>query len=67
MLPIRTFLIPPLLITGSGSSKQVGDEIKKLGFKKGLLVTDEVLSKLEMLEGIKKSLGDSGIEFILYD
>jgi alcohol dehydrogenase class IV len=67
MLPIRTFLIPPLLITGSGSSAQVGEEIKKLGFKKGLLVTDEVLSKLEMLEGIKKSLGESGIEFILYD
>ncbi|UCH23361.1 MAG: iron-containing alcohol dehydrogenase [Deltaproteobacteria bacterium] len=67
MLPIRTFLIPPVLITGTGSSGNVGEEINKLGVKKGLLVTDEVLSKTEMLEDIKKALRESGIEFTLYD
>ena len=67
MLPTRTFLIPPVLITGSGSSKTIGEEVIKLGFKKGLLVTDEVLSKTEMLEGIKKALEDSNIEFAIYD
>jgi alcohol dehydrogenase class IV len=67
MLPIRSFLIPPLLITGTGSSQKVGEEINKLGVKKGLLVTDEGLSKTEMLEGIKKALRESDIEFSLYD
>jgi alcohol dehydrogenase len=69
MLPTRTFLIPPGLITGTGSSEMVGEEINRLGLKKGLLVTDEVLGKMEMLEGIKKTLRDayreSGCEFLL--
>lgn len=67
MLPTRTFLIPPVLITGSGSSKNVGDEIKKLGVKKGLLVTDKVISELGLLEGVKKALTDSSIEFVIYN
>ena len=67
MLPVRTFLIPPVLLTGSGSSAQVGEEIKKLGFKKGLLVTDENICKLEFFEKIKKTLDDSGIECIVYN
>src|SRR4030042_5564701 len=67
MLPTRTFLIPPVLITGSGSSEKVGEESKKLGVKKGLIVTDEVLSKLGMLEGAKKALSENKIQFAVYD
>jgi alcohol dehydrogenase class IV len=67
MLPARTFMIPPILITGSGSSEKVGEESKKLGVKKGLIVTDEVLSKLGMLDGVKKSLSESKIQFAIYD
>jgi alcohol dehydrogenase class IV len=67
MLPARTFLIPPVLITGSGSSEKVGEESKKLGVKKGLIVTDEVLSKLGMLENIKKALSENKIQFVVYD
>ena len=67
MLPTRTFIIPPVLITGSGSLKSVGDEIKKLGVKKGFLVTDKVISELGLLDGVKKALTDSSIEFVIYD
>jgi len=67
MLPARTFLIPPVLITGSGSSEKVGEECKKLGFKKGLIVTDEVLSKMGMAEKPKKALSEAGIQFAVYD
>lgn len=67
MLSTRTFMIPPILITGSGSSEKVGEESKKLGVKKGLIVTDEVLSKLGMLDGVKKSLSESKIQFAIYD
>jgi len=67
MLPTRTFLIPTVLITGSGSSEKVGEEGKKLGVKKALIVTDEVISKLGMLEGVKKALTENKIQFAVYD
>ena len=67
MLPARAFLIPPVLMTGSGSSEKVGEESKKLGVKKGLIVTDEVLSKLGVMEGVKRALTDSKIQFAVYD
>jgi len=66
-LPARTFLIPPVLITGSGSSEKVGEEGKKLGVKKALIVTDQVMVKLGVLEGVKKALEQSKIQFIIYD
>ncbi|MFB3884648.1 MAG: iron-containing alcohol dehydrogenase [Thermodesulfobacteriota bacterium] len=67
MLPIRTFLIPPIIIVGSGSSEKVGEESKKLGVRKGLIVTDEILSKLGMLEGVKKAFTEHKIPFAIYD
>ena len=46
MLPIKTFLIPAKIITGTGSSEQAGEEASKLGLKKCLIVTDNVMVKL---------------------
>lgn len=67
MLPIRTFRIPRIIITGSGSSKQVGEEVRKLGVKKGLLVTDQLLVKLGVLDGIKQALEQSQVLFAIFD
>ncbi len=67
MLPVRPFLIPPVLITGSGSSEKVGEASKKFGGKKGLIVTDQIMLKLGALEGIKKVLEQSKIPFTIYD
>jgi alcohol dehydrogenase class IV len=67
MLPVRTFLIPSVLITGFGASEKVGEESKKLGVKKALIVTDQVMVKLGVLENIKKALEQSKIQFIIYD
>ena len=67
MLSVRTFLIPPVLITGSGSSEKVGEESKKLGVKKALIVTDQVMVKLGVLEGVKKALEQTKIQFAIYD
>ncbi len=67
MLPARTFIIPPTLITGSGSSEKVGEETKKLGVKKVLVVTDPVMAKIGTVEPIKKSLAENGVAFAVYD
>jgi len=56
MLPTKMFRIPRIVITGSGASEQVGEECQKLGVKKGLIVTDQVMVKLGTLDGIKKAL-----------
>jgi alcohol dehydrogenase class IV len=67
MLPARTFLIPPVLITGSGSSEKVGEESKKLGGQKALIITDQVMVKLGVMEGTKKALEQSKVPFVIYD
>jgi alcohol dehydrogenase class IV len=67
MLPARTFLIPRVLITGSGSSEKVGEESNKMGVKKAFIVTDQVMVKLGVLEGTKKALEQNKVQFIIYD
>lgn len=67
MLTTRAFLIPPVLIIGSGASEKVGEESKKLGVKKALIVTDQIMVKLGVVEGIKKSLDQNKLQFIVYD
>ncbi len=67
MLPTRTFRIPRIVIIGSGASEQVGEECRKLGVKKGLIVTDQVMVKLGILEGMKQALQQSKVQFAIYD
>jgi len=67
MLPAREFRIPRKVIIGSGASEQIGEESRKLGVKKSLIVTDKVMIKLGALDGIKKALTESKVQFAVYD
>ena len=67
MLPVKAFRIPDTVITGSGSSKQVGEECQKLGLKKALMVTDRNQVKLGIIDGVIKSLQQSGVQYAIYD
>ena len=67
MLPIRTFGIPRILIAGLGASEQVGEESRKLGVKKGLVVTDSAIVKMGLLDGIKQALARSKVSFAIFD
>ena len=62
----RAFLVPPVLIFGSGAAGQIGEESRKFGGKKGLIITDEVLLKLGALEGIEQALSQAEIQFAVY-
>ena len=66
MLPIKSFMVPPI-IYGSGASEQVGNELVKLGLKKGLIVTDKVMTGLPAFDSITKSLEKSDIRYAVYD
>lgn len=67
MLPARTFRIPGVLITGSGSAEQVGAEIRKLNVSHGLVVTDRVLVKLGALDGVRQSLRQNNVTCEVFD
>jgi alcohol dehydrogenase class IV len=62
----RAFLVPPVLVFGSGAAGQIGEESRKLGGKKGLIITDEVLLKLGALEGVGQALSQAEIQFAVY-
>jgi alcohol dehydrogenase class IV len=63
---VRAFLVPPVLIFGSGASVQISEECRRLGVNKGLVVTDEVLLKLGVLDNIQQTLKQAKIEFSIY-
>ena len=62
----RTFLMPQAVIFGPGAAEHIGDESRKLGGSKGLIITDDILVKLGMLDNIKHSLEQAGIQFAIY-
>ncbi|UCC91137.1 MAG: iron-containing alcohol dehydrogenase [Dehalococcoidia bacterium] len=66
MLPAKAFHIPPVLIFGSGASERVGEESRKLGVEKGLIITDEVLINLGILDSIKRALSQAKVQFAIY-
>jgi alcohol dehydrogenase class IV len=67
MLSARAFYIPPVLIFGSGASEGVGEESKKLGVEKGLIVTDKVMVKVGIVDGITKALEQNKVKYVIYD
>ena len=67
MLPVRTFLMPAKILIGSGASEQIGEEAKKLGLKKSLIVTDKIMVRLNALAGIQRSLEKNGIGYTIFD
>ena len=62
----RAFSVPPVLMFGSGASAQVGEECRRLGVKRGLIITDEVLLKLGVVDTIKQALKKAEIQFAIY-
>jgi len=67
MLPVKMFRTARVVITGSGSSGQAGEELKKLNLKKALIVTDQNLIKLGIPDGVMASLKKSGLAYAIYD
>ena len=55
------FTIPPTVITGIGAAEQVGEQAKRLGGKRALVVTDPGIAKLGYVDGTLKQLDAAGI------
>ena len=51
---------------GNGVTAEVGMDLKDLGLKKVMVITDANIAKLEMMQTVIKSLEDEGVEYLLY-
>ncbi|WBW99157.1 L-threonine dehydrogenase [Oceanirhabdus sp. W0125-5] len=61
------FYMPSLNVMGPKSLQEAGAEIKCLGFKKALIVTDKVLVDIKLVENLTKVLDDINIEYVIFD
>jgi alcohol dehydrogenase class IV len=67
VLPIKSIMMPGKIIIGSGSAEKIGEETARLSLKKCLIVTDKVMVKLNLLDGIRRSLEQSKIPVAVFD
>jgi len=54
------------VIAGAGTAKCLGDEVRKAGGKRTLVVTGPKIASAGVLEGALTSLGDAGVEWTLH-
>ena len=67
MLSVRRMYWPALNLVGPGAVKEIGTEIKNLGLKKVLIVTDKVLNDLGVVKQITDVLEKEKVEFSIFD
>lgn len=61
------FFIPTVSLMGVGSSKEAGEQVKALGAKNALIVTDKGLSGIGMADQIKKQVEAAGVKAVIFD
>src|SRR6056297_881290 len=57
----------PALLTGSGSVRQLAENIRIRGLKHVLVVTDKVLMNLKLPDGLLASLEENGVDYTVFD
>jgi len=67
MTKLNTFLSPSKIILGNGAAGQVGEEAKKFGAQKALVVTDKGVIKAGLVKSVEASLQSQKIEFGIFD
>lgn len=63
----KLFRMPPTVITGAGSAGQAGTEVKKMGAKKALIITDKVIVEIGALKSIEDALKENGVSYSVFD
>ncbi len=66
LMRLIEFQNPPRMIFGVGASGKVGEEAKQLGGSRALLISDNNIEKIGILDGILKSIVQSGLEVSLH-
>lgn len=67
-LVTRLLPIPqPTLLVGPGSSARLGQAVCGFGHRKILIVTDPIVSRLGLLDGLTQALTEGGTAFVVFD
>lgn len=61
------FFMPSVNLMGPGCLKDCGADIKALGFKKALIVTDKILNEIGLVKKLEQVLAENGVEFVIFD
>jgi len=62
----HTFHSVSKTVHGVGSIAQAGEEVKKLGGERAIIVTDPGLASLGLHKPVEEALKSAGVEFVLY-
>ncbi len=62
----NTFITTPRIVFGVGSIRQVGEEVRRLGADRCLLVTDPGLVEAGIAPRVERMLRDAGLEVAVY-
>ncbi|MDM0800802.1 L-threonine dehydrogenase [Clostridium perfringens] len=61
------FFMPAISLMGADCLKDAGDQVRELGFKKALIVTDKVLGQIGIVKKVTDVLDNKNIEYAIYD
>lgn len=61
------FFMPSVNLMGPNCLEDTGKDIKDLGFKKALIVTDKVLNDIGLVKKLEKVLNENGVDSVIYD
>lgn len=61
------FYMPSISLMGPKCLQEAGDEIRCLGLKKALIVTDKVLVDIKLVDKLTEMLDSKGIEYVIFD
>lgn len=64
---MATFYVPAVNLIGPGVIKEFGAQVKELGFKKALVVTDHFIASSDILPKVTGPLEAAGIEFVVFE
>lgn len=60
------YFVPQINLIGKGCLKEAKEPLQKLGYKKALIVTDDVLVKNNIVTKVQDILKDADIAFVVY-
>ena len=66
-MSFQEFFFPTRILMGCGVHRQTGEQIKLLGGKRPMVVTDQGILKAGIVQGVTQSLEEAGVDYFLFD